>query len=178
MAKEGVPGLGVDAQGQPVIDPTKNVSDTVEAAVKRLDDIALLRAYYIEREMELRADFQHQLDAKEAARLDANRSQDQDNARRQAETALAAVQALATQVPITADAVRSASAASLNPIQERLTQIERIQYEQAGQKAGVVETKTDRGANSALVFGAIGALVGVFGFLLGAGSLIFVVVHG
>jgi hypothetical protein len=38
-AQETRPGIGVDAHGQAVIDPTKNVLDLVLAAVKRLDDL-------------------------------------------------------------------------------------------------------------------------------------------
>src|SRR5688572_11724945 len=39
MAESDKPGPGVDAQGQPVIDPTKNVLDLVEAAMRRQDDL-------------------------------------------------------------------------------------------------------------------------------------------
>lgn len=39
---ESRPGVAVDARGNPVVDPTKNVLDLVEAAVKRLNDIMAL----------------------------------------------------------------------------------------------------------------------------------------
>ena len=41
MPDDGTPGPGIDAHGHRVIDPTKNVIDHVEAAVKRLDDLRL-----------------------------------------------------------------------------------------------------------------------------------------
>ncbi len=41
------PGAGVDASGNPVLDPTKNVLGLVEAANKRTDDLAALREIII-----------------------------------------------------------------------------------------------------------------------------------
>ena len=35
----GNPGPGVDAYGQPVVDPTQNVLDLVKAAIQRQDDL-------------------------------------------------------------------------------------------------------------------------------------------
>lgn len=172
------PGPSTDATNTPVIDPTANVRELVTAETRRQDDIATLRAYYSEREADLRAGFQRELDAKEAARIDANRAQDQDTARRNAESALTAVQALAVQAPIQADAVRAAAAASLNPVLERLTNIERVQYEQAGQKQQVGENRAGSGQIWLIVGVVVAALVGLGSFLLAAASLIFVIVRG
>ncbi len=40
----GRPGIGVDARGGQVIDPTKNVLDLVEAAIRRQDDLRVAEA--------------------------------------------------------------------------------------------------------------------------------------
>ena len=41
---ESRPGIGVDARGQSVVDPTRNVLDLVKAAVQRLNDLARAEA--------------------------------------------------------------------------------------------------------------------------------------
>jgi hypothetical protein len=180
--KNTPPGPAVDASGQTVIDPTDNVLREVAAANKRQDDLRDMQGRHDKEVREIVERYEEKLRVKESARIDANRSQDQDNARRAAETALAAVQALATQVPITADTVRAASTASLTPIQERLTQIERIQYEQAGQKQQVSDTQVDRRAGTSqtwVIVGVLGAVVfGALGTLISVGSLVYLIVHG
>jgi hypothetical protein len=45
MAQER-PGIGVDARGGAVIDPTKNVLDLVQAAIQRQDDLRYAEAKY------------------------------------------------------------------------------------------------------------------------------------
>lgn len=176
------PGPGVDASGQAVVDPTENVKALSEAANKRQDDLRTQTEWWLLREMDLRATHASELASKEAARIDANRAQDQDSARRSTETALTAVQALAVQAPITADAVRVAAAASLNPVLERLTNIERVQYEQAGSKQQSVETSVDRRAGTSQVWIVVGVVVaavtGVLGFLVALGALIYLIAHG
>lgn len=52
MTEELRPGMGVDREGEPVIDPTKNVLDLVAAAIQRQDDLRdgqkeLLLAYIV-----------------------------------------------------------------------------------------------------------------------------------
>lgn len=42
----GRPGVGVDARGGQVVDPTKNVLDLVEAAIRRQDDLRLAEAKF------------------------------------------------------------------------------------------------------------------------------------
>lgn len=81
------PGPGVDASGQAVIDPTKNVETAVEREVTRIDDMADLRAMFTERIADLRsghteqlavlrADHAEKMQVKEAERLDAIRAVD------------------------------------------------------------------------------------------------------
>jgi len=52
MAGAEDPGPGVDAQGQPVVDPTKNVLDLVEAAIRRQDDLRNVEAVNIRRDLD------------------------------------------------------------------------------------------------------------------------------
>lgn len=46
--KQTIPGLAVDADGKPVIDPTANVLQLVEAAIKRQDDLRDLGSKHTE----------------------------------------------------------------------------------------------------------------------------------
>jgi hypothetical protein len=164
------PGPGVDAAGQPVVDPTKNVLDLVEAAVKRIDDIRTLEAQY-QRELiqsesrhqtamaNLRGEFGEKLRNAESARIDAIRAVDVGAVQRAAEVSAAQAQTLANQVAVSAEALRAqvaaaqsaaatSLAAALDPIQKDIADLRRAQYEQAGQKAQVVE---GRSSNAALV---------------------------
>jgi hypothetical protein len=99
------PGIAVDAHGQPVVDPTKNVLDLVEAAIRRQDDLrrvveellkdkitdnnekSALRLQMMEQrltevtnrldsEAKLRAEFAKDIAATEKARVDAIRQVD------------------------------------------------------------------------------------------------------
>jgi hypothetical protein len=131
----GNPGPGVDAYGQPVIDPTQNVLDLVQAAITRQDDLREMQASYTTRigEMrevhardvsELRASYDsqlreqarrseerldykdQQLRAAETARIDAIRAVDVGAVNRAAEVSATQAATLATQVATSAEALR------------------------------------------------------------------------
>ena len=162
------PGPGVDAQGLPVLDPTANVLSLVEAAVKRLDDLRELEASH-QWEMQrtvashlramanLRGEFGEKLRNAESARIDAIRAVDIGAVQRAAEVSATQAQTLANQVVTSAETLRTqvaasaaaaatALAAALDPIQKDIADLRRAQYEQAGQKAQVVESRGSSGA--------------------------------
>jgi len=171
------PGPGVDAHGNPVIDPTKNVMNLVEASVARLDDLRELDARHrieIDRLVanhlaqigQLRADYGEKLRIAETQRIDAIRAVDVGAVQRAAEVAAAQAGTLANQVAQSAETLRTqvaaaaqasavALAAALDPIQKSIDDLRRAQYEAQGQKTQVVEA---RGANSTTI--AILALMG------------------
>jgi hypothetical protein len=153
-------GLGVDVHGEPVIDPTENVRELFEAGATRQDDLRLaerrlqeekircveneMRA--LRREVEVRADHQHQIDALESKRLDAVRTVDQLAAKTEADRSAGAVTALANSAAITAETLRSAvntSATNLatqldrtvTAITERIAALEKSSYTGAGKQA-------------------------------------------
>jgi hypothetical protein len=153
-------GLGVDAHGDPVIDPTENVRELFEAGSTRQDDLRLaerrlqeekilrveIEMRALRREVEVRADHQHQIDALESKRLDAVRTVDQLAAKTEADRASSAVTALANAATITAETLRSAvntSAANLatqldrtvTAITERIAALEKSSYTGAGKQA-------------------------------------------
>jgi hypothetical protein len=152
MADENSPGPGVDASGWPVRDPTETVIALQAAAVKRQDDLRALEGIHVREILSsqkehfaeilaLRERYEEKLANKESARIDAIRTVDVANVQRAAEVAAEAVQTLATQVPITAEAVRAAQAQALDPITKAIAELQRAQYELQGQKVGGVETK-------------------------------------
>lgn len=150
---EPEPGLGVDAFGKPVIDPTKNVLDLVEAAVRRLDDLSKLREQHAR---EMRQAEKERIDAIRAVDVAASQQQQKDaevRATALANTVAATAEANRSQVAAAATAAATSLAAALVPIQERLAELTRLQYEQQGQKQQVVESRA--------VGGSVGMWIGV-----------------
>jgi hypothetical protein len=160
--RQGTSGMGVDIHGGPVIDPTKNVLDLVDASVRRLDDMTLLRAELVaekilrlERQIDLitqmatmRAEHQKDLDALESKRLDAMRQVDQIAVKTEADRASTAITALAAAASTTAETLRSAvntSATNLatqldrtvTAITERIAALEKSSYTGQGKQAVV-----------------------------------------
>jgi hypothetical protein len=148
----------VDAAGFPVKDPTANVLDLVEAAIRRQDDLRIAESSHIRELMELRSSYEEKLRIQEAARIDAIRTVDVDAARRAAEVLVAQAQTLANQQQASAEALRSqveqariataeALAQALIPIQKDVADLRAAQYQQQGEKSSKVETSTgDRDA--------------------------------
>jgi hypothetical protein len=152
----------VDRFGTPVIDPTQNVLDLVNAAIKRQDDLREMQSAHVTqlgqlREdharyiTELRAQYGTELRQAETARIDAIRAVDVGAVNRAAEVSATQAATLATQVATSAEALRgqveaarqqtaTALAAALEPIQKDIQDLRRAQYEAQGQKTQVVET--------------------------------------
>ncbi len=151
----GATGIGVDAHGGPVIDPTANVLALVEAANQRQDDLREMNNARIDAELrnqentaDLRAKHQEAIDTLEAKRLDAVRNVDQLAAKTEADRSAAAVTALANAAALTAETLRSAvntSATNLatqltntvNAITERIAALEKSSYTGQGKQAVV-----------------------------------------
>jgi len=161
----GEPGAGVDAQGRPVLDPTENVRALTEAAIKRVDDLADLRASYDRRLADQRIRYDDKLDRQraryerelrnvdnelrkaESDRIDAIRAVDVGAVQRAAEVSAAQAEALRNTVAAAAAAAATALGAALDPIQKDIADLRRAQYEAQGQKTQVVE---QRGSSVAL----------------------------
>ena len=190
------PGPGVDAQGLPVIDPTANVTATVEAAVTRMDD---LLALHMKRQddlrtaehtrvlglSELRAYYELLLREAEAKRIDAIRAVDQGQITRAAEVASTQAGTLANQVAASAEAMRNqvaqtATAAqlalgtALEPIQKDIADLRRAQYEQQGRQGNIVEARDDKQWTTGAILSSIVAFIAFNAFLISAAGLLFV----
>jgi hypothetical protein len=158
MVTENRPGVGVDSKGGAAVDPTRNVLDLVEAAVKRIDDLmnekfARIRenvkeeVIRIDSIVALRAEYQEKLALAESKRIDAIRTVDVAAVGIASERAAQQATVLANQVSASAETLRalvsstaSQVATSLSQLQSQLTDrialLEKSQYESKG-RAGV-----------------------------------------
>jgi hypothetical protein len=156
------PGQGVDSEGRPVIDPTQNVLDLVQAAIQRQDDLREMS----EKMAELRAQHSQEMRRAEADRLNAIREVDVGAVQRAAEVQLAQATALATQTATLAETLRAGQAQALVPLQAAIDELRRAQYEAQGGRAQVVETRAgvgDSRSNVGMIVGIIGAGLALIG---------------
>jgi len=146
-------GIPVDANGGPTVDPTQNVLDLVDAAVTRLDDIAVLRSELADAKAKRIEDLSEQRErhAKEIRQLESDRLKevrlvDQLNATQLAQQIRDAVDTLATTASATAEALRNQQTATatavaaqservVSPIIDRLAALERASYTGQGRQA-------------------------------------------
>jgi hypothetical protein len=146
------PGPAVDSSGQSVVDPSENVKALNEAGLRHQKELLKLTTIWLRREMQAEAramrremkltrEAQAHADAQERSRLDSIRTVDVAAVQRAAEVAAEAVAALAAQVPITADTVRTSLASTIAPILSNIAELQRAQYELQGAKVGVSDTK-------------------------------------
>ena len=194
MAKNP-PGPGVDAQGQPVVDPTRNVVNIVDAAVRRLDDLrgadSLRRDEAINHVKEmaaLRAIYDTELRDAEAKRIDAIRAVDVQ-AVSQATTAQEARAAtLAAQVTATAETVRTQVTATqaaflvtldaaLTPIRTDVADLRRVQFQQQGERSANVESRDERSDKRSVQTLSTNIMVGIGLVIIGALALIAPHIH-
>jgi hypothetical protein len=194
-------GVGVDSTGGPVIDPTQNVLDLVQAANLRQDDLRQLNDRRIDAEirvlatavegietrMILRAKHAKEIRDSETRRLDAIRQVDVLAVGRTAEQQLAAVQTLAAtttsaaetiraSVTSTATALATQLANTVSGLTERISALEKSSYEGAGK--GVGTTKL-----IGFIFGGCSLAIAAGGFILGflvvlAGIIVYAVRAG
>jgi hypothetical protein len=155
------PGPGVDAAGNPVIDPTKNVLDLVRAAIQRQDDLRGAESRHLREVIELRGEIARireahaqELRRAEADRLDAIRSVDVGAVSRAAEEQDRRATALATQVATVADTFRTALATELALIRNDIAELREARRESGGRSAGLSQGWT-------LLIGAMGLVLTV-----------------
>ena len=156
-------GLGVDSAGGPVVDPTANVLQLVEAANKRQDDLRTAQNELIQEKnratkelmdvhaahqaevARLRAEHIKELGAMESNRLNAIRQVDVTAVRTEADRSLSAIQTLAAQTATNAETLRTAlvntattiaasTSATVSALQERIAALEKSSYEGVGKQ--------------------------------------------
>jgi hypothetical protein len=190
MAKQQQPttaGLGVDAAGGPVIDPTQNVLDLVAAAITRQDDLRERDREHAKELADLTRDYEAELRKAETNRIDAIRLVDTGNVARTAETNAAAASALAAQLVATAEQNRTqvasaaaaavtSLAAALEPIQKDIRDLRDAQARGVGGKEQTTESSAAGRAWLALAIAATGVFASVV--LGGAAIAITLILKG
>lgn len=175
-------GPAIDRTGTPVVDPTANVLGLVEAAVTRLNDLREAESKRIDDIAGLRADYDEKLRDAESKRIDAIRAVDVGAVSRAAEVAATQATTLATQVAASAEALRAQVAttatafraelsAALEPIQKRIDDLTRVQYESVGSKTQVTEGRDQSKAIYALggfLISLMFAAIAIVGFVVAA----------
>ena len=170
-------GPATDRNNQPVIDPTANVLDLVEAAIKRIDDIREVETRrvddlresflkHIEVVSMIRAHYEDELRVSESKRIDAVRTVDvaavaaaasaaETRATALAQQVSASAEAMRNQVAAAAQAASTALTAALEPIQKDVADLRRVQYEQQGQRANIEDRRATWTAGQGMVVAAI-----------------------
>ena len=183
MAKaHTTPGLGVDAGGGPVVDPTENVRELVEAAIKRQDDLRERDQRHAKELAALTRDYEAELRKAETNRIDAIRLVDTGNVARTAETNAAAASALAAQLVATAEQNRTqvasaaaaavtSLAAALEPIQKDIRDLRDAQARGVGGKEQTSETRESSAASRAWLGVAIAAAAFSSSLVIGAAGI-------
>jgi hypothetical protein len=184
----GSAGPSTDRHNDPVIDPTKNVLDLVNAANRRQDDLRTMDSLHVREVMRLRAQWAKDLRTAESARIDAIRQVDVTAVQQAATVAEARATALAAQVAASAEAMRAqvaatataaatALASALSPIVTSIEQLRQAMYEAQGQKNQVVESQARGLSTTAWVTIAVVALGIFLTFVIGIAT-IAVATHG
>jgi hypothetical protein len=172
MVERGSEGPSTDQYNQPVIDPTRNVLDLVAAAIQRQDDLREMESKHARERAELTAGYDEKLRTAESERINAIRAVDVAAVQRASEVANQQAATLALQVSTTADAFRMALDAKVEPIQRRIDDLSRAQYEAQGQKTQVVEATTRSGSIGLWVGTVVAGLVGVVGLIVAAVAIL------
>ena len=162
MPRNVPPGPGVDASGQTVVDPTRNVRELVDLNVKRLDDLRVMESRYLREIMEIRTENQEKLSLAETARINAIRAVDVGAAAILAGQVAASAEALRGQVEAARQQTAVGLAAALEPIQKDIQDLRRAQYEAQGVKANVTDRRLD--TNTIIAWLVAAAAVAAFVF--------------
>lgn len=167
-----ISGLATDINGNPVIDPTKNVLDLVESAIKRQDDLRNMESQHTKELMNLRADHYKELRILEAERINAIRAVDVAAVQSAANVSATQATTLAAQVAQSAETLRNqvaaaatastvALGAALDPIQKDIADLRKTQYEQAGQRVQVSENRQTGIDGRSAMFAFAGLLISI-----------------
>jgi hypothetical protein len=157
--QSGVAGVGVDSEGNPVVDPTANVIALNEAANQRQDDLRELNNTRIDAEIRridseiahvrematLRAEHGKELASLESSRVNAIRQVDVLAVSTAADRAQTAINTLANATTVNAENLRNALAstasaiaaqhsATVTGITERIAALEKASYEGRGKQ--------------------------------------------
>lgn len=144
-----------------IIDPTKNVKDLFDAGMQRQDDLRRIEGTWRDKTDNIRSYYTLQLSEAESKRIDAIRGVDVQAVATAATAAETRANTLAQQVQVSAETLRITLDSKVSPILEAIAALQRAQYETAGGKAQVVDSR-EIGGNRGLW---ISVVVAAFAFI-------------
>ena len=129
-------------------DPTENVRELVNLELRRIDDLMMAEQKRVNEQLQLRADYNTKLGEAEAKRIDAIRAVDVGAVAVANERATAQAAVLANQVAASAETLRALVAATAatqaqqlatltTQLTDRLSSLEKSQYESKGTGSGM-----------------------------------------
>lgn len=137
----GQPGIGVDAKGGAVIDPTANVKELVEAANRRQDDLRIANDKYLDAEVrhvreqaELRAQYDKLLREIDTVRQEKVREVDVLGGRTEAERSQLAIETTRKLVETTASTLASQLDSKFSDVIKRIGALELAMSEGRGKQ--------------------------------------------
>jgi hypothetical protein len=146
-------GVDVDVHGAAIVDPTANVLQLVEAAIRRQDDLRYAderlageQQRHLKELLGLRSEFSKEMRQLETERINAIRQVDVTAVRTEADRALVAIQTLAAQtatdreklrtdVAVTAQTIAKQTSDTVGQLNDRIAALERTSYEGKGKEA-------------------------------------------
>ena len=156
------------ANAAPPFDPSKNVLDLVEAAIKRLDDLAAMRDKVWEAELRAVHD--------KFAAVERLRLENKNDSKSAVDAALAAAKELVSSQATTAkeameQQANTSTAAlngllnTINDLKERVGAVENV-------KLGIESHKTDARLTVGMVMGVVGGLVGLLLLIIAVATFV------
>lgn len=140
-ARNGTAGIGVDAKGGAVIDPTKNVLDLVESGNRRQDDLRIMNEKYMDAELrhvrdmaELRAQYDKLLREIDTERQQKVREVDVLGGRTEAERSQLAIETTRKLVETTAATLASQLDSKFSDVIKRIGALELAMSEGRGKQ--------------------------------------------
>jgi hypothetical protein len=152
-------GPSTDRNNDPVVDPTKNVLDLVEAERRRQDDLRMMDSKWRDTMDNRERQHAKEMREAEAGRIDAILEAAAANVQRAADVQSGVAERLAQQVTGSAEVVRLALRAEIEPVQKDIQDLRRVQYEGVGQKTQVVESRSTTTTITAVVGSVIALLL-------------------
>lgn len=159
----GQPGFAVDASGNPVVDPTKNVLDLVTAAIQRQDDLRAALEQRLDTKIDGNASLSEERHAhtrRELANVEERRVEHKKDTKDTVDTAFAgAEKAIAKSEAAASDKIKSVES-TVSDLKDRVLRLE--------------TTATTRTEGRGEARSNVGMLVGIAGVAFGLLSLIIV----
>lgn len=171
------PGLAVDAAGNPVVDPTKNVLDLVAAAIARQDDLRAWLEKVVDAKIEGRSALsneRYQSVLREFESIERRRIENKSDTKSALDAALAAAKEAVKEQALASDkAISKSESAVTDQIKAVVATVDDLKARTVvmeTQKTTTVENRGESRSNIGMVVGIIGVAFGLLSFIVVAAN--------